>query len=207
MSDKKIVIVAFDIETRGPSPSKNGINAIGYCIGDAYNMKVIQKERLHVEKLDKNQCYDPHTLETFWSKHQDLKTLYETDTISAETAIKHIRNLIDELQKSYEIYIVSDNPTFDAKFLDYYLDYFGYKQLQYDSNDPSIYRLVHDSDSYARGKVSALPNDQWCDNKQVADKLSFTWTGPIGTNHMPEDDAESIFKFHFLCIHSTKCNI
>lgn len=64
--------------------------------------------------------------------------------------------------------------------------------------------MIHDSDSYARGKVSAVPDDQWCDNKKVANQLGFLWNGPIGTNHMPEDDAETIFKFHYLCIITKK---
>lgn len=101
--------------------------------------KLFEKKRLHVEKLFDNQDFDPITLETFWSKHTDLKNLYENNTVSAQIAIKAVRDLLDTLQKEYEIYIVCDNPNFDAKFLDYYLDYFDYKQLQYDSNDNSVY--------------------------------------------------------------------
>ena len=76
----------------------------------------------------------------------------------------------------------------------------GLKQLQYDTFDSSVYRLVHDSDSYARGATSATFENQWCDNKDVAKKLNFEWKGPVGTNHMPEDDAEGIFRFHVLTV-------
>lgn len=41
MNNKNVVMVAFDIETRGPSPRKHGINAIGYCVGHVSTGKII----------------------------------------------------------------------------------------------------------------------------------------------------------------------
>lgn len=147
------MIVAFDIETRGKSPSQHGIVAVGLVLGTP-DGTVVDKITWKVKPLFEHQTYEQRCLDEFWNKQGDLRTVLERDAIDARAFAHEFRAKLDDLERNFALYLVSDNPTFDAGFINYYLDHFGLDSMQYGADGKS-YRAVHDSDSYARGALHA----------------------------------------------------
>jgi hypothetical protein len=66
------------------------------------------------------------------------------------------------------------------------------------------YRLIHDSDSYARGVLGSPFESQWLNDADVRKQLSLPETPFEGIKHMPDDDAENIYKMHSLVVQAKK---
>lgn len=184
---QNVTIVAFDVEARGLSPVKHGIVSVGICVGDTRGV-VLYKHRWNVKPME-GQAFEPRCQAQFWDKHpQLLETLCEKQ-ISARQFAREFRTFLDE--RKHNMYLLTDNPAFDAKFIDYYLELFGHRGMQYDTTDDSVYRCIHDSDSYTRGRLGFNCEQQWVDDKEIPGIVL-----PQITAHLPEDDAEKIYKVH-----------
>lgn len=192
---KPIAVIAFDIETRGSSPIRNGVVAVGVFIGDPNTGKQFFKKRWHVSPLP-GQTYEERCITEFWSKFPELKKTFESSPmVSPKQFSSEFRAMLDLWETTHDIYLLCDNPTFDAKFIDCYLDQFEYMSMQFGKNGKD-YRLVHDSDSYSRGAIGASFTNQWISDDNVCKQLDITNPSFRGTKHMPEDDAEHIFQIH-----------
>lgn len=136
------VIIAIDIEARGPGPRSNGIISIGVCVGSYPKEEVIEKCRfdiLPMEEPDGGQMFEPRCFNEFWSKHEDLLEKLTCDAKSASQQMPAFRKFIDKYPNAY---IVCDNPGFDFGMINYYLDVYQLPTLNYDSN--GHYRNTHD---------------------------------------------------------------
>ena len=196
--EKPTIVMAFDIETRGKSPMRNGILAVGLVIG-TIDGEVLHKTTWKLLPLTSDQIYEERCLIEFWNMRLDLKTELEKDAQNAYTFASEFRSKLDDLEKECKIYLVSDNPTFDAGFINYYLDHYGFSSVQYGADGKS-YRLVHDSDNYARGVMGATWNLTWPDDADVAKALNIDLPPFTGTKHMPADDAEHIYRMHLAVV-------
>ena len=175
-------ILAIDIETSGPSVKKNGILAIGICLGDLFG-NVENKQRINVN-LDKHHCFDEVCLSQFWNKPGPSQVLriIQKDTLPPKEAMQKFISIIDEYDKTYKLSIISDNPTFDFYFLSFYMEhYLDRKPLNYKLG--TTYRQLIDTCSFARGqklgKVEKAPTINTQSN--------------ILHDHFPENDAEYIY--------------
>ena len=186
MLRKPKMIVAVDIETSGPSVLRNGILAIGFCLGDMKG-SVIQKKRIHVA-LDDHHTFDERCLTDFWDKPANKKVLetIQVNTSPPAKAIREFVQAIDTFDEHYQVSLVSDNPTFDFYFLNYYLDYYlKRKPLNYMFGE--IYRSLIDSKSFLRRYLGC--------NYRKSMQLKFHG---VKHDHFPENDAEYIY----LCYYS-----
>lgn len=177
MKDTRICVV--DIETSGPSILKNGILAIGLCVGDL-DGTVKKKIRINFE-LDESKEFDDICVKKFWSLPGKKKVLsmLTKNTMKEKKAIEKFTSIIDELDTNYNILMVSDNPAFDFYFINYYLElYMSRKPIHYAMG--KYYRSLIDAKSLliARGKKYS----------------DFAFLG-VKHDHFPENDAEYIFKY------------
>jgi 3' exoribonuclease, RNase T-like len=184
-------IFTFDIENRGKSPSRHGILAVGLVIGNQ-NGDIIFKKQWNLEKLFETQDFELRCIDEFWSKQpKELLESLMQNQVSAKQFAQEFRELLNKYENG--LYILSDNPTFDAGFINYYLDHFGLDSMQYGSNGKS-YRIIHDSDSYACGAVHAPLSYNWPSDDEIALMLGFK--SPDKSHlmtHNPTDDASKIY--------------
>jgi hypothetical protein len=196
----------IDIEGRGPSVSRNGIVSIGVCVGERtgyMDPRIIEKRRFDILPLP-SQVMDPKCKAEFWDKQTNgLLEVLQQHALQPEVAIREFRKYLDHwIQRDPNLYVVCDNPAYDFAFIDYYLDMFGLPTLAYDQN--KNFRALHDADSYARGFLEKAPQEQWISNKAVIEEHNLRTGAPETTlvAHLPEDDAESIYRFHYALVHS-----
>jgi hypothetical protein len=188
MRGSEVVIFAFDIETRGKSAARNGIVSCGICVGTP-DVKVLVKKRWNVGKAH-GQGFETRCMDEFWNKNPGLLDELSKDQMSPVEFAALFRNTLDAFDGKFaQVYLVSDNPTFDAGFINYYLDHALLDSMQYKA-DGRTYRSVHDSDSYARGYMKYGFDRPWVSDKDLGVPL------PDIPAHYPENDAERIYRAH-----------
>jgi hypothetical protein len=195
--EKGPLIVAVDIEGRGESAIRNGIVSIGVCVGRA-DGTVIETMRWDIAPYA-GQTMDAKCMDEFWSKQGDLLEVLQRNASFPELAIRSFRNYLDAFTD--ELYLVSDAPTYDFGFINYYLDREGLPLLQFDKS--GHFRALHDADSYARGRCGYPVTRQWISNSRALEQLGIAT--PMkeeaeGRAHMPEEDAKKIFATHVAII-------
>lgn len=195
------MMFVIDIEGRGPSASRNGIVSIGVCVGTKPTDSttppgVIAKHRFDLLPLPA-QTMDPKCKATFWDlQPNNLLSILQDSAVEASVGIKAFRECLDSYASSDpDLYILSDNPAYDFAYIDYYLDLFGHPTLAYKAD--LSWRPLHDADSYTRGLLRYQTDKQWVSNNQIASSLNLDTQMPALTSHMPEDDAEGIYRFHY----------
>jgi len=189
------IIFAIDIEARGQGPKSHGIISIGVCVGNGKKEEVLEKVRFDLEPLP-FQGFEERCWERFWSSRSDLLETLTKDAQSAKPQILAFRMFLDKWHKKTEdsLYILSDNPGFDFGMINYYLDYFGCATLNYDHK--GVYLNNHDADSYGRGVKKQKFDDQWFSNATACKDLGID-LDPNTHDHMPENDAEFIYRLHW----------
>lgn len=96
-------------------------------------------------------------------------------------------------KKGGELHLVSDNPAFDAKFIDVYLDTFGLDSMRY-ASDGCTYRPVQDKDSYIRGAMGYSFDREWVSDAEVIRQLELDLNMFANlVEHLPADDAQRIY--------------
>jgi len=195
----KGAIFAIDIETRGQGPVSHGLISIGVCVGSTTAEKVIDKRRFDFLPLTDQQmekrCWDE-----FWSVNQPQLKKLKQNAQDPIKQIKAFRTFLDEIDQRFDsVYILSDNPGFDFGVINYYLDLAKLSVLNYkQTKDGKLeYRNNHDADSYARGKLSYGFDQQWISNEDVVKVVGANHLNTKDHDHMPENDAEFIYKLHY----------
>lgn len=191
----KGVIIALDIEARGQGAIRHGILSIGVCVGDVEKEHVYEKTRFDMLPLP-NQRMEDRCKETFWDKHPDILKALTKNALPAGVQMQAFRDALDRFDRAFssKVYIVSDNPGFDFGMINTYLDQFDLPSLNYTYDGQ--YRNTHDADSYARGLMRYDASKQWMNNTDLAKYIDATDIDLDAHDHMPENDAEVIYKLH-----------
>lgn len=198
-----IVVFSVDIETRGQGPKSNGIISIGVCVGSTTNDNVLEKCRFDMKpfphQIMEQQCYDE-----FWSKYLDNFEKLQKDAGDPIIMTKKFRDMLDKWDKTNTVYILCDNPSFDFGIINYYLDVAGCPSLNYRiNNDGTLsYRSTHDAKSYARAMLHQGFNNPWIDDNELISKIKERNVdlNPDDHDHMPENDAEFIYRLHYYAV-------
>ncbi len=127
------MFVCIDVEARGISPIRHGINAIGLTFHTINNgvATLVDKKLWAVAPLP-GQDYEHACLEEFWlrsEKMRMLKAYFEDNAQSAEAVIRDFYETVASFTDRYKVRIINDAPEYDMPFISYYLDYFGYPPL------------------------------------------------------------------------------
>lgn len=220
MSGPVQVAVSIDIESRGDDLIKHGILSIGYCVGRLDREEVLDRGRISLNPLTylsyeetktcapqelvtarKTQQFEQRCLEEFWLNEdknpggkQKLQILM-AEGVDPIIGIKKFRDLLDSYDDgvNFQAKIISDNIIFDGGWIDYYLSLAGFGRLQHDVN--GRYRRVFDTVDYRRGVCRMDYGDKWMNEKQIIAHFGLT-VNPDDHTHMPDDDAEYIYRFH-----------
>ena len=174
------MIMVVDIETSGPSVIKNGILSIGYCLGDM-NGNIHEKKRIDVHIGDK--IFDPYCKTNFWDKSGPKEVLLalQKAPMAPKDAIQKFMNRVDEFDHNYALMIMSDNPSFDLYFINYYIDiYMDRKPINYQFG--KTYRPIMDFNSFSKGRFGPMYRKH-----MHIDSLG-------KHDHYPDNDAEYIFR-------------
>lgn len=210
---KKRALLALDIEARGASVIHHGILAIGYCLGREDTFEIIERGRICFRPMRVNDCvqyYEPRCVADFWSKHQDIAATLEAEALHADVAVSKFYTLLQEFSREYDVSIITDFPSFDAGFIDFYLGTYWFPALHFKplpdaelrkfknrANTLHVnlqYHPVYDTDCYARGAMGFDYSKPWVSDKDVAEKFGFEIT--TKTTHYPDDDACHIYEVH-----------
>lgn len=188
-----LIVVAIDIEARGSGAVRHGLISIGVCVGRGDRDQVIEKRRFDFLPYP-NQSMELRAYNEFWVNHQDKLGLMQKNAKPPAEQIYAFRSYIDALEAKGPLYIVADNPAFDFGFINFYLDNHGLQSLNYTRE--MQYRKVHDADSYARGRMRMGFDNQWMSNADLIKFLGID-LDPEAHDHMPENDAELIYRLHY----------
>jgi hypothetical protein len=204
MSD--ITYFTIDIENRGDSAMHNGIVSIGVCIAHGADDPAPEKHRFDLAPLP-GQVFEERCLREFWHCNDEMRALLARLTANPMPALEGIaafRALLDRFENPV---ILSDNSSYDFGFINYYLDVAGLPSLRYDATRTK-YIPLYDTDCYARGATHMSYDDRWVDDAVVAQKLGDSrgrFPSKELVDHMPENDAEYIWRMHMAVIKNNGC--
>lgn len=188
------IIFSIDIETSGPSLTNNGILAIGYCAG-TIDGNILLKKRVCLSL--ENRCFDDLCLNEFWRKNEETLKQIISEQVTIKNALSIFINDLDEFDKTYNVSIISDCPTFDIGFINYYLSvYLDRLPLNYKLNNSSLFRPIYDTDCYSRGLLKMKYDSVWINDSDVRNHFNINLNYLKNNNHMPDNDAEYIYINH-----------
>lgn len=149
----------------------------------------------------KTQKFEERCLQEFWLNEEKCPGGKEKmQTMMAEAVdpiegIKQFRAILSRYDDgvNYEAKVISDNIVFDGGWIDYYLSLAGLPRLQHDAK--GWYRRVFDTVDYRRGACHMDYGDRWMGEKDIINHFGLT-VNPDDHTHMPEEDAEYIYRFH-----------
>lgn len=138
------LVVCVDVEARGSSPIRHGMNALGLV---AYAMLVsgptlLEKKCWALARLP-GQTFEPECLEGFWkgsSRKIELMHEFEEKAQPVEDVMREYYQLVARYAVSFNVVIVSDAPEYDMPFLAYYLDVCGFPPPVYMPRQDQIQR-------------------------------------------------------------------
>lgn len=215
--------VCIDIEARGFSPMRHGINAIGLSVHDSTG-KRIDKQMWALDFLP-YQTFEPACLEEFWLASDVTRALLDAFAkvqVPAAEAIAEFYEFIARLCDDYKVTIIGDAPGYDAPFISYYLDYHGYPPLvmlpnkrykptpvaevKFDNTNyleksaagvKLCYSALVDTISYANGAAKQCIRCDGQGNKaSMIAKMGIT-VGDAVYDHNPSNDADFIARTFF----------
>lgn len=193
----KTHVLALDIETNGSYPLMNEIVSIGYCVGDEEG-SIVETGRFDMKVTTP---FEPKCYNDFWSKHMDIYEILQKHAVEPATAMRNFVDFVDHWDDLSELRIITDNPAFDVKFIDIAMNrYLNRRPLHYKHD--KYYRPIYDTDSYARGVLGLQLDEEWTSDDQVMRELGFSVESIH--DHMPEHDAEYIYRMHIATLKAAK---
>jgi hypothetical protein len=185
---KQSIIFSFDCEGTGPNHIRNGLKSVGWVLG-TFSGHILEKSRIDFLPMP-GQVPDDETFQNFYQKQNPgLWEALTENAVSPDNGMYMFNRKLSEYEEKYNLYILTDAPSFDASLINYYLQYFGYLPLHFTRS--GNFRPVHDADSYARGYLKCNQEKIWIDNKK-----DLNVQVNVQADHYPENDAESIYLYH-----------
>lgn len=219
-SPKARALLALDIELRGANVLRNGIMAIGYCLGHADTFKIIERGRICIQPMcieHRLQSYERRCVAEFWIKHQNVARTLEAEAIAPQKAVQKFYALLQKFSREYDVSIITDFPSCDAGIIDFYLATFRFPSLyykplsnidlckyQHSVNTEYValeYHPIYDTDGYARGAMGYGYDRSQIRNVDVAARFGFE----IATkaSHYPDEDACHVYEVHVKTVLAT----
>jgi hypothetical protein len=194
-----ILILAIDLELSGCHLDKDNIVAIGWAGLAATTGEVLAQGCISLEPIPGRRSFEQRCYEQFWRKNMSLLKELTAGEVSPGVGTASFFAVLDELDRDYEVRIVSDNPSCDIAWLDLYASIFlDRKPICYKNNDDRGWRPVYDTDSFARAtaKIPYRTADTY--NSEVMKALNIKPELIPPHTHHPMQDALSIATLHRL---------
>lgn len=194
-----ILIMAIDLELSGCQLDKDNIFAIGWCALHATTGEVVNQGCISLLTIPGRRGFEPRCMNEFWSKNISLLSEFHATAVPPELGIARFFEVLDELDRDYELRIVTDNPSCDIAWLDLYASRFlDRKPICYKLNHDQGWRPVYDADSFARAVAKIPYRDGDTYNSVVMEKLGIKPELIPQHTHHPMQDALSIATLHRL---------
>lgn len=189
---KPVLIFSLDIETSGAKYTKHGILSIGWCAGRTDG--TFDSGQINMS-LPEGTDFEQKCWEEFWSKNISTLQKLKEGAVSPVEGIKNFISILDGYEQDYDVMIITDNPSFDIGFINYYLaTYLDRNPLTYDSFEK--YRPIFDTDCYTRGVLHMQYNNKWTSDRDIIAHLNIDTSEFTSHSHTPKDDATRIFQLH-----------
>lgn len=212
-----LVFIAVDVECTGQSLKKHAMVELGACYAVHGDLPPLQSPKSHPDapfclvapptprfavqiKVPDTRGWDQQCVKEFWMSTSELRAKHARlnsgdDSVSPKHAMALFAEWVRHVQASLApgnpewIFFVSDNPGFDVKWIDYYLDRF------YEQHAPlqlffGPFQPVIDSDSWLNGVANRHAG--WGAFEAAAKKLGCTETPIARHTHDAADDADHI---------------
>jgi hypothetical protein len=188
---KRGVVVAIDIEKIG-CKLNHPVVSVGFVVGA--DRELIEKTRISIQLGDTSQWQDDDEFKRckreFWDNQGGLLELLQKEASPAKDALKRIADYIDSLYERFEIRRwLSDNPAFDLGHLDHQL--VGTRPYPIRHSPNGSYTSVVDPTEQYKG----LPPSY---QRKIDVELKAFWASGDRSKHMPDDDAEGIWRTYIL---------
>ncbi len=149
------------------------------------------------------QTFEKRCLEEFWlneEKHPGIGKKLQNmeqgamDPIKGITLFRDVLDKWDDRERGWQACIISDNVAFDCRMVNHYLSVANLPSLAYDKTR-TWYRRNYDTVSYARGVEHMNYDSLWIKAEDLIAKYGLS-ANTDNYTHMPEDDAEFIYRLH-----------
>lgn len=145
-------VLAMDIETSGSSLTQNGIVSIGCSLQDQYSNE-LGTFQVNLT-LPENCVYEERCLREFWLKNPRAHEFVQKDALPPDTAMEMFREFLGSAEADYpDLMVVSDNPSFDIAWLNFYLSQYT-NRLPLNYSEKGEYRAIWDLLSMRKSLVS-----------------------------------------------------
>lgn len=126
--------VCVDVEARGSSFIRNGMNALGLVVYSLRNGDVprLLKRKYWALAPLSGQTFEHECVEHFWkssSRTQELMREFDMTARPVADVMREFYELIAPYTGEFKVTIINDAPEFDIPFISYYLDVCGYPPL------------------------------------------------------------------------------
>ncbi len=193
-----VLIFALDVELSGCQLDKDNILAIGWYVINAATGDTVDQGCVSLEPIPGRRPFEERCLKEFWSLNDTLLKEFQRTAMPPMAGIGYFFSILNQLDKEYDVRIVSDNPSSDIAWIDYYGSKFlDRKPMCYRLNT-SEWRPVYCTDSYARAAAKVPYKCAYTDNKAVMVSLGIDAKNVPEATHHPTDDARSIAVMHRL---------
>jgi hypothetical protein len=191
------VIVAIDVGTDGCFITRNSLRVIGLCAINQSTGQVLFKFRVCLSPIPGREMEQRYK-EDFWDKHPEILDQINKESVDPHEGILKFSRILDGLDETHQTVLVTDNPTFDMAWINYYVDIFlGRLPIYYKHNDPKQWRAIYDTDSYAKAATKVTyAESMYVDNNEVMKILGINPDLIPTATHMPDEDAENIARLH-----------
>lgn len=190
-----VVVLAIDIETSGSLLGHNGILSIGASLQNL-DRKEIESFFVNMQLVD-GRSFEESCRRDFWDKNPIILEFVSQQAVHPTQGMKAFGAFIDNAQRTYpNLIVVSDNPSFDIAWIDYYLSVYGdRKPLRYNAIDGK-YDMIWDAASVQKTWCSMkIPGADFLSPlKGHKEALGLEHTVP--KDHNPLNDARNIAGFY-----------
>jgi len=191
------IYICLDVETGGQMLGIHPLLQIG-MVAMTDEEKILLKKDYYFQPPNYNpsdgkdaftKSFDENCLNNFWLKQNKnlLDTIYK-EAKPIKDSINQFIHDFEKLEASYTLIIVSDNPSLDYSFVNYYMSiYASHRPLNINQNND--FRVLYDTRSYAMGAVRKEFDNINLGAKYTAYMLEFNL--PSNDNkHVASSDAE-----------------
>ena len=182
-------VLAVDIEVSGSSYHQNGIVSIGASLQDQDSHE-LHSFQINLS-LPEGHIYEEKCLQEFWLKNKEAYGFIQTNAFPPKVAMEAFYAFLKQVETQYpDLLLVSDNPSFDISWLNFYLNQYT-NRLPLNYSADKKYRMVWDTQSMQ--KVLLCLSGDFDSNSEIPEKLGFksNWT----YDHTPLNDARTIADF------------
>ncbi|OJW47189.1 MAG: hypothetical protein BGO67_03685 [Alphaproteobacteria bacterium 41-28] len=179
-------VLAIDIETSGSSFKQNGIVSIGASLQD-HNSNELDSFQINLV-LPEGRSYEERCVKEFWSENKKIHNFVQQNAVAPKEAMDKFCAFLTEVETRFsDLIVISDNPSFDIAWLNFYLDeYTDRLPLNYAEN--MTYRIIWDI--YSMLKVLLCERGDFESSWELPEKLGLKSKWPA--DHNPLNDARTI---------------